>query len=597
MAILTTAAAATPWCTDLGPVQVEMDGDVVTGQTETGATIRGTETHVVVERRGRVLYTGPFSELTPTKPGRDPRGRWALAGEHAARMGVPLACGPAGRTRFRVGLWPDPVPLATGQRVTSVGAERVRVRGADGTSSVYLALPADQQLAGSLAQELTLAFPHARTTVGWQAGVALLVLSTDDEAWRPASVTPRAGSVAVLPALDLALPASAEGLRTDHPALGPGTEAAAALNAHRREAGLTPLRWDDDLGLAAVQHAAYVARNGRGRGRSVHAQRRGAPLFLAETAADRGADREVVWTGPVDTLPEEVVHRWLAAPFHRVPLLDPRARRIGAARVGGVWVADITLGGDDDSAVWPAEGTTAAGRTFVGRENPDPLPLMRYPDRVWPVGFPVTVWTPHRAMAHTLTQDGQPVAHWVVSGPLGQPREAVHLIPKEPLQAGATVRASILVEDAEGAQTEHTTSFTAPSERASQAVPLPPELAHVVRLANAQRRQPLQSTRRSAALGRMLSARTRAMREGLDPARLRDVSAIRAGTAELISQLCYRPDDVLELDASMLDSTATHIAVDPRAVTLTWRVQNGRPQPHLRWPRVCVFLFGNGAEM
>ena len=268
----------------------------------------------------------------------------AVVADHAARVGAPLGCSASGTETIRVGLWPDPVALGPGQRAVWTSTSRVVLRNEAGLGTVYSAIPMDRALAASVAAELAGAAAGRRIGVGWRRGVALLAVSADPDAWLPDDVDPQPGPTPVLWSLNLILPPDVAP-RPSWPGLDGGAEAVAVLARWRSDAGLPPLVWDDDLALAALQHASYLSANGIGPHN--HEQDPKAPLFLGSRPVDRGGAREVILAGYPGSGPDEAIAAWLIAPLHRVPLLHPLAERIGAANVGGVWVAEITPGPRD----------------------------------------------------------------------------------------------------------------------------------------------------------------------------------------------------------------------------------------------------------
>ena len=116
-------------------------------------------------------------------------------------------------------------------------------------------------------------------------------------------------------------------------------------------------------------------------------------------------------------------------------------------------------------------------------------------------------------------------------------------------------------------------------------------MAAVVDQANAMRRTELRATARAAALSRRLSGITRAMREGLDPILVRRLIGGVGGDDAIAAQVCFRPEDQIELDEALLDPDLRQIGVDTAAVTVTWTTdRQGTSVPRLRWPRVCLYL-------
>ncbi|HHO50506.1 MAG TPA: CAP domain-containing protein [Deltaproteobacteria bacterium] len=508
--------------------------------------------------------------------------------EHVRQAGGLLRCGPGGRSRVRVGLWPDPLPLGEDRRVMWSTPEGIRVRDAQGRATIYVALPMDRALAANIAYELRRDRPGRRSGVGWRDGIALLALSEDPGAPIPDDVVPMEGEIAVTALLDLEIPAPIQA-QTRYPALAPGLEAAAALDRWRTEAGLAPLAWDDELALIALQHAAYLVDSPPG---APHEQDPRAPLYLARDQRERSPAREVVIVSHPERTPEAAIEAWITTPFHRVPLLHPLAQRIGIARLGGVWVAEIAVGSGEGTAVWPTDGIEVPSDRFEGRESPDPLPSWRYPDRIWPVGFPITIWSPDRVVERHLYLDDAEIPHHWVHEPLGSPRDQRHLVPREPLIPG-TYRWSVRIQplDPEAPPQDLQGHFVVPTGR-DRPVSLPPSVSALIVEANAERTEPLVATEHAAAAARLLSARTRAMEEGLDPQRVRTLIGALGTDVEVVTKICLRATDQLELDEGLLDPEVHQIGIDARATVVTWRAdpRTCRSSPSLRSPRLCLFL-------
>ncbi len=559
-------------CTDLGPLVASVDeAGALQGTVGPRLSVTGTTDALEVRAGGTLVFEGALGGLHPVRV-REPQG---TVEAHARAVGVLLRCGSGGPDAVRVGLWPERVPLSLGRRATWSSPTEVRVRGPGGAATTYLALPMDRALAASVAAELDAALPDARRGVDWRDGVALVGWSWDPEQWVPAGVAPTPGEAPVLGLFDLTV---AGAPRSGAPALGPGAELAGLLDEVRASAGLPRLGWDEGLALAALQHAAHVVHEGRFP--AGHGQDADSPLFLGETPSERGGAVEVLLSSYPARSPREALDLWLAAPFHRVPLLHPNARRIGIAGIGGVWVAEVEIEEGPARFAWPASGQQV-DTTFVGREDPDPLPLVKYPDRVWPVGFPVTLWTSERVTSSSMRCGAEELAHWVVRAPLGGPDDSRHLVPKAPLPQGASCSWS--VETAGGSWEGEFGTRRSSSE---PEVVLPEAVARVVARANAQRVEPLRATTEAAALARLMSARTRAMEAGLAPSRVRNLQALPREGDDAPAQLCVRPSEDFDLDEVLLDPRYATVGADARATTVTWR-----GGPSLRSPRTCLWLF------
>jgi len=104
-------------------------------------------------------------------------------------------------------------------------------------------------------------------------------------------------------------------------------------NAFRAAEGLPPLRPDDRLDAAALDHARDMAGNGF----FGHAGSDGS------TVGNRARMPGCTWSGLSEniakgqTTPEAAISAWIASPGHRRNLLGPY-ERMGQARAGDLWV-------------------------------------------------------------------------------------------------------------------------------------------------------------------------------------------------------------------------------------------------------------------
>jgi uncharacterized protein YkwD len=104
-------------------------------------------------------------------------------------------------------------------------------------------------------------------------------------------------------------------------------ELVSQLNAHRARAGLGPVALDPSLSRGCLAHARYVSRNVNHpavQGLGIHEQDKRLPGATPEGAkAGKGSVIAII------SDPVESVDGWMATLYHRVPLLDPRLKRIG----------------------------------------------------------------------------------------------------------------------------------------------------------------------------------------------------------------------------------------------------------------------------
>jgi len=242
--------------------------------------------------------------------------------------------------------------------------------------------------------------------------------------------------------------------------------ALAYLNAYRAAAGLPPFCADMALQAAAVSHAAYTGGN---QGADSHIETPGRPGFTGTGPNDRAAYfgyYPALWAGVSEVVDyeagaEKSIDRWLATPYHRLPLIDPENRLLGyghapdldsgsgdgthavdvidagpdwplsvravgsgpevgysgsgagrgggeggtgAGRGGGGGVggpANGEAGPETEVVRWPYPGQTGVPTSWPGLEHPDPLRL--YPGTRGPLGYTVS-------LTFTGAERGGPVA-------------------------------------------------------------------------------------------------------------------------------------------------------------------------------------------
>lgn len=574
-------------CTTLGPLVASSETGRWKGTIGAGR-LEGTESWLEVTHGGVRLWEGPLSGLEPTPP--PPDTGTSIARTHAAAAGLPW-CDPR---RVRVGAWPDVIDVPEGVRVVWRTPSDLLLRSEEGVTHL-VSVPADRELAEALAAEVS--------GVWWKDGWLLAA----DGPLTPIAADPVAPGVA-LPGLAalMGLTAMPRTTAAVPPPWRDGAEVAAMVDTVRANAGLEPIPWDTGLAEAALQHAAYLALHDPEP--HTHRQEPDDPWFVGAYPEERGGAWEILLRLGSAT-PEEVLEQWLAAPFHRMPLIRPGATGIGVAHVGRSWVAEIRVDPSiEPEGGWPTQGAVVPTGRFEGHEQPDPLPKWQYPDATWPTGWPVTVWGAPKNLEAMISCDGARLPFYVADAALGTPREAVHLIPRSPLAAGATCAwsADWSVAGEAGPEpggrraavptptTRHASGTFQVAPVPTAVTPLPGGLEELLAEVNAQRtsigRPPLVATADAAARARLLSARTRAMREGLSPRKVPGVAGGEPDDPRPV-QLCTRPDEPFEIDESWLDPALATIGADDGAVVVTWIAGRRGPTPSLASPRTCVWLF------
>jgi len=271
-----------------------------------------------------------------------------------------------------------------------------------------------------------------------------------------------------------------------------GTGWLAELNAFRAGAGLPPVSENPTLSAEDAQHAQYTVQTGQPR----HTQDLRSPFYSA--AGQRAAQNSNVYaTTDSQASDESAIRSWMLGPFHAAGMLDPRLKQVGFGsfrEVGGtvkMAAALNVLSGLDFSVkasypvIWPANGQSVSQVAYSGNEYPDPLASC--PGYQAPSGLPLIVQlgagsvTP-QVTAISFTRDGQPLQACIfdetsyanpdpAAQALGRKaltmRDTLVLIPRLPLEPGATYTASITTNG----QTITWSFSVAPARVTSPAIP------------------------------------------------------------------------------------------------------------------------------
>lgn len=154
------------------------------------------------------------------------------------------------------------------------------------------------------------------------------------------------------------------------------------LNAYRAQAGLGAVVQDPALSAACLGHLRYLdwesTHNAAGACVLSHAEDDpGNPHHASDTAAAGAGSLLACQRTPSPQLPmARAVERWVNSLYHRVPLLDPRLTRIGAASYAGYSCLYYADGIDSSLAgslvLWPASRMVDVPVEFAGRETPCP---------------------------------------------------------------------------------------------------------------------------------------------------------------------------------------------------------------------------------
>lgn len=245
----------------------------------------------------------------------------------------------------------------------------------------------------------------------------------------------------------------------------------ARINALRALGNLPSLAENPEWSAGCGKHAIYMLKNQDFN----HGEDSSKPFYTKE-GYDAAVAAEYYFHDNVDAPDQAAVDWWMSGPFHVIPVLDPRLTTtgFGSAResVSGKKMTaclDVLRGrGSVPSPApypikWPADNQVTPLRTYTGSEYPDPLATCT--GYTVPSGLPITLQvgaggTTLQVTAHSLKRDGVDVDHCVFQGgdythpdagtqasgraTLGS-RDAVVVMPREPLAPGSTYSVSLTV--------------------------------------------------------------------------------------------------------------------------------------------------------
>ncbi len=242
------------------------------------------------------------------------------------------------------------------------------------------------------------------------------------------------------------------------------------LNQYRAMAGLPGLTEDSDWSYGAWLHARYIVKNDI----IEHDEKPGMPWYTAEGRTAAQSSDLVAYDDP-NASDQFVFDTWMQAPFHAIVILDPALHRTGygvyreadgGLQIGAALDVIRGLGRVASSAhfpiMWPGDGTTVWLRQHYTEW---PSPLTSCPGYGAPSGLGIILQigsgnqTP-QVTGHSFSRDGIELEHCIFDETnyynpdasqqnLGRiimdQRDAIVLIPRAPLDAGATYVVSITV--------------------------------------------------------------------------------------------------------------------------------------------------------
>jgi len=243
---------------------------------------------------------------------------------------------------------------------------------------------------------------------------------------------------------------------------------------------LPPVSPRSDWNDGCVQHARYMVKNDV----IGHSQDPANPWYTAAGDAAARNSNVMVHSGMTAT-DVMALQMWMTGPFHGIGMIDPALTQTGFGSYReaiGLWRMGACLdvlrglgsipGGVQFPLRWPENGQFHPFLAYTGNEYPDPLSSC--PHYTPPSGAPIYLQIGSGNLnpvvtAHSLTRNGQPVEACVYTEStymhrdssaqsLGRAvlnmRDAIVMMPRQPLQTGAVYQVSITVNG----QT-HTWSF------------------------------------------------------------------------------------------------------------------------------------------
>jgi len=242
------------------------------------------------------------------------------------------------------------------------------------------------------------------------------------------------------------------------------------LNGLRAIGRIAPVGENASWSNGCTLHARYMVKNDV----VGHSEDPANPWYTVDGAA-AAQNSTVMVSTLVSTTNTDALALWMTGAFHGIALIDPALQSTGFGsyrEATGQWqmgaCLDVLRGlGVSPAAyplTWPADGERMPFAMYSGNEQPDPLTACS--GYTAPSGAPIYLllgpgWSVTPVVtASTFTQAGTPLAHCVfdsttytnpdaASQQLGRDvlagRDAVVLIPKDPLIPGASYTASITV--------------------------------------------------------------------------------------------------------------------------------------------------------
>lgn len=244
------------------------------------------------------------------------------------------------------------------------------------------------------------------------------------------------------------------------------------VNYFRSLAGVPPIQENPTDSANTSAHAVYMLQNNQ----ITHEEDPNNPWYT-EAGAVAGGESNLFLSTEVDTSDSVIIDFWMTSAFHQLGILSSALREAGygvahGAKDGYQTAAALDVLPEADStdsltppAQFPGDGVITPLTTYWGNEIPDPLTSCQ--DYTAPTGAPITLAfgsgsavEPVRVSDWSLRRDGDLVAscafdQYTYSNPNAMDqsngqgilamRQAIILIPRDPLVPGATYAVSLTV--------------------------------------------------------------------------------------------------------------------------------------------------------
>lgn len=245
----------------------------------------------------------------------------------------------------------------------------------------------------------------------------------------------------------------------------------ATVNEFRSMSNLPPVSEDPEFSEGDLLHSRYSVKNDV----LMHDEIEGNPYYTeAGKRAAQASNLMADWDHTKSD--REAIEAWMQAPFHALAILDPELSRVGYGAYreadGNIQMSaalDVLRGragvpaGVQFPIFWPGDGATVSLLQFWG-ESPDPLTSC--PGYSTPAGLPIYIQTGAGDQTPNVTDykvkvDGRAVESCAISETsyrnpdantqaLGRAilndRDAVVIIPRQPLEPGKTYQVSVTID-------------------------------------------------------------------------------------------------------------------------------------------------------